>query len=348
VWNAANETWDSAFAPRAATIPISSPNYIINGAFEINQRNFTSSTSQGFGFDRWHSVINGGTVTYSSQSFGTSPTLAPGIEATNYARMVVTGQSTAAHYAILAQPIENVKLLSGKTVTVSFWARAASGTPSIAATFDQFNGTSYTRMSGKKIAITTSWARYWVTLNVPSVSGQTVAADNLTRNRLELWFSGGSDFASSIENLGTQSNTFDVWGVQVEAGAAPTEFRRNANSLQGELAACQRYYYRLAGQDLFATIGFGTANASNQATIAVNNPVSMRTLPTAVESSGLALWDGVSSFGTTALVLRSGHQTFNTTTLLVTVAANPLPQFRPYFLFTNNNASGFFGVSAEL
>jgi hypothetical protein len=268
-------TLSSTLGTRVEALEAGAVNYIINGAFEINQRAFTSTTSQVYGFDRWQSIINGGTVTYSSQSFGTAPVVSAGIEATNYARLVVSGQSTAAHYAILCQAIENIKLLSGKTVTVSFWARAASGTPSVAATFDQFNGTTYTRMSGKKIAITTNWARYSITLNVPSVSGQTVAADNLTINRLELWVSAGSDFASSTESLGIQANTFDFWGVQVQEGSTATSFRRNGNNIQDELASCQRYFQRLGGDN----IGAGTCSSTSSAYILYQHIVTMRVAP---------------------------------------------------------------------
>jgi hypothetical protein len=357
IWNAANETWDSAFAPRAATIPISSPNYLINADFTINQRNFTSSTSSGsYIADRW--FFNGATgTTGSRQAFTPGSTPLANYESGTFARLVTTGQTGTNVRTDLIQRIEDIRTLAGKTITVSFWAKAGTATPSVSLEFTAFYGTggspsaTETGIGVTKILLSggSTWTRYSATVTMPSLAGKTIGTDaNSSYWSMSLWVSAGSDFNARTNSLGIQSNTFDFWGVQVEEGAAPTEFRRNAPSIQAELAACQRYYYRLAGQDLFATIGFGTANASNQATIAVNNPVSMRTLPTAVESSGLALWDGVSSFATTALVLRSGHQTFNTTTLLVTVAANPLPQFRPYFLFTNNNASGFFGVSAEL
>jgi hypothetical protein len=310
-----------------------SPNYIINGGFDIWQRGTSSAVSAGegmvFGPDRWR-IYNyvGNSASITQQSFPVG-TLLGSDEPQFFMR--ATSSNTR---VFLSQTIEDVRRTAGKAVTLSFWAKSASAqtiTASIGQIFGS-GGSANNDGPAIPISVTTSWARYSATFNMASVSGKTIGANS----------------HNDVILRAAINNALDVWGVQVEEGTVATTFRRNGNSIAEELAACQRYYYRVGGQDLFATIGFGTAHASNQATIAINNPVFMRALPTAIESSALALWDGVSSFATTALVLRSGHQTFNTTTLLVTVAANPLPQFRPYYLFTNNNASAFFGVSAEL
>jgi hypothetical protein len=43
--------------------------------------------------------------------------------------------------------------------------------------------------------------------------------------------------------------TIDFWGVQVEAGNVSTAFQTATGTLQGELAACQRYYVKSYNQD---------------------------------------------------------------------------------------------------
>lgn len=330
-------------------------NFIINGDFAINQRNFSSTTTfSAYGFDRWQMFFNTGTTTYSAQTFTVGSGPASGIEASNYARIVTSGQSGSGAYTQFDQKIEDVRALAGKTVTVSFYARAGSGTPKVAIELDQNFGSggspsSSERVYAGQVTLSTSWQRYSVTATLPSLTGKTIGTNaNSSFTQLNFWTSAGTDFNARTGSLGIQSNTFDFWGVQVEVGSVATAFRRNANSIQGELAACQRYYWRTVSTDLYGTFGIGIASASNEATLMVPNPVAMRVPATAIESSALAVWDSVTVIGTTSVTLRTGHQTTTSTPVRINVAGNPLPQYRPYYLLNGNNVSAFLGVSAEL
>jgi hypothetical protein len=252
IWNSSNETWDSAFAPRAATIPLAGTNVIINGAMDIWQRgtSFTNIANETFHADRWkqNGDGSGATKTWSQGFFtpGDAPT--SDVPGTFYLRFAQTVAGTGATYTNpFKQPIENVRTFAGQTVALSFWARA-DATRTITPNFQQSfgsGGSASVFATGTAVTLTTSWTRYTQTFNIPSIAGKTINSNNF----LELYF--------TVANNTVQ--TIDLWGVQLESGAAATEFRRNAPSIQAELAACQRYYFNSenVNMDLFI------ANASD-------------------------------------------------------------------------------------
>jgi hypothetical protein len=242
-------------------------NTILNGDFSINQRSFTSTTTTAtFGFDRWQFQCSDGTVTYSTQAFtaGTAPVA--GYEGTNFARIVTTGQTTSTALGELTQKIENVRTLAGQTATVSFWAKAASGTPKIAVEAVQDFGSGGSPSSAVftvvgSSTISTAWTRYTITIAIPSISGKTVGTTaNTSSLAIRFFVSAGTAYNSRTGSLGIQTNTFDIWGVQVEAGSVATAFQTATGTLQGELAACQRYFERWSLET--SNMAFAGFNAS--------------------------------------------------------------------------------------
>jgi hypothetical protein len=168
-----------------------------------------------------------------------------GYEAVNFIRCVTSGVTGNPSYVVLAQLVEDVRTLAGQTVTVSFWAKAGSGTPSVSSEIVlNYGSGGSTRetlaVSVKKYAINTSWARYSFSFTMPSMSGKTIGAGSYTE--FYIWLSAGSDYNSRTDTLGIQNNTFDIWGCQWEAGSVATPFTTATGTIQGELAACQRYY----------------------------------------------------------------------------------------------------------
>lgn len=273
--NDTNGTINITAAPYAA-----GKNKIINGDFRFNQRAFTSTTTSGtYGLDRfWLQRGAGGTVTYSAQTFtaGTAPVA--GYEAINFARIVTTSQSAAGDYAILRQSIEDVRTFANQTVTVSAWLKA--GTAGNKASFglaQNFGsgGSAEVYIAGANHTLTTSWVRYSTTFTVPSISGKTIGTSSALI--ADIWTSAGSTYAPTYSNVGNQNATIDMWGLQVEQGSTATAFQTATGTIQGELAACQRYYQTvpelLTGP---ASSGGFSGNAYNFAIF----PVVMRVAPT--------------------------------------------------------------------
>jgi hypothetical protein len=269
-------------------------NKIINGDFRINQRGFSSTTTDAtYGLDRWVISNATGTVTYSSQAFTPGAAPVSGYEAINFARIVTTGQSGTGAEAALVQNIEDVRTLAGQTATISFWAKANTGTPKIAVEFRQNFGSggspsSVVNTYAGQATLSTSWARYSITVAIPSISGKTIGTTaNTSYLTTKLYVSAGSGFDSRTGSLGIQTNTFDIWGVQVEAGSVATAFQTATGTLAGELAACQRYYFRFNSNANEVLIPAGFANSTTAASGRIQYPVPMRVVPTSLDSANL-------------------------------------------------------------
>jgi hypothetical protein len=319
-----------------------SGNAIINGAFDFWQRgtSFTFTGAGGYTADRFNfDSGGGGTVVVTQGTFAPGEELIPGFGARFFANLNFTTSGTGA--ADQGQRIEDVRTFAGQTITVSIWAKVSAGThvvtPQVVQRFGS-GGSSDVVTDGATWTLTTDWQRFSSTISVPSITGKTIGAGNNCQVRMNLATTGVKQF--------------QLWGFQVEAGSTATPFRRNADSLQGELAACQRYYQRNVAEatstNAFAFMSdLGSAASTTTAFLRFPSKVSFRVPPTAVEFSNLALSpDLANTIAVTNLVVDS-KTSVNAPVLFATVASG-LTQFRPYILLANNNTSAFVGLSAEL
>jgi hypothetical protein len=326
-------------------------NKIINGDFGINQRVFTSvTTNSTYTFDRWITGMVGSSVTYTPQTFtpGTAPV--SGYESTNYLRIVTASQSAVGDFASIAQRIEDVRTFANQTITVSFWAKAGSGTPLIGfggyQSFGSGGSGAVVLTSPATQAISTSWARYTFNVTIPSISGKTVGADSFLQ--FYIFVSAGSNLvASGYPNVGLQNGTFDIWGVQAEAGSVATVFQTATGTIQGELAACQRYYFRSNTGQTYSSTAIGGAYSTTGGTVYSKLPVTMRVKPYALEYANQSVYDFSVVVALTNLTISANESTTDQAALTITVASG-LIQFRPLSLLANNNTSGYIGLSAEL
>jgi hypothetical protein len=128
------------------------------------------------------------------------------------------------------------------------------------------------------ISLTTAWVRYSTTFTLGSLTGKTIGTSNFLMLGLRMPTSAG------VVRVGT----YDYWGVQVEAGSTATAFQTATGSIQGELAACQRYYQRMTTTSAATAFSNGHNNTTTSGNFAINFLVQMRTSPTALEQSGTA------------------------------------------------------------
>ena len=335
----------------AASPFLAGKNKFINGDFNINQRNATSvTTNDTCAFDRWKLSLGtgGGSATYSAQTFtpGTAPVT--GYESANYSQIVTASQSAAGDFAGIFQRIEDVRTLANQTATISFWAKAASGTPSVAITLEQnfsTGGSATVPTPLGNVQLSTSWKRYSITATVPSISGKTIgnANANLT---VFLFTSIGSTLTSAgYGTLGLQNATISFWGMQLEAGSVATPFTTASGTVQGELALCQRYYYRAGGTTTNTFFGAGIAATSSTASFYIQNPIPMRAAPSSIDYSTLATTDSA-TFTNSASTAIIGDGSATMVRVYVS-GGSGMTASRSVALLTTSS-SGYLGFSAEL
>lgn len=328
-------------------------NAIINGAFDFWQRGTAAVTTSTFSADRWNFYGQGTGTGHSATRQTFTPGAAPvaGYESEFYYQDVITSGSDANTQLLMLQKIEDVRKFAGETVTLSFWAKATSGTPKIGAELYQdfgSGGSSAVSGTGQSATISTSWARYSFTFAVPSISGKTIGTGSSLYTNI--WFSAGSTWNTRSGSVGLQSATFHIWGVQLEAGSSATPFKRNAPSIQGELAACQRYYWRTGSESIYERFFSGFATGTTVAQFQVQFPVTMRAIPSSADSSAANLFqidDGVTQTTCSSVNTLTDQFTTRGGRILMNTASG-LTQYRPYALRANNSTSAYLGWSAEL
>jgi hypothetical protein len=310
----------------------------------IAQRGAASGTGSGrYPVDRFRIEYGAGTYTTERATDGPASVSPYSLKVT----ATTPGTRNAADYYQLIHNLEGQDVMQfgfggsgASTVTVSFWVKSSvtgsySGTLSSGSNLKCFAFT-YT------ISSANTWERKTVTIPGDTAGGTSAyPIDNTTGLRLRLSLGNGTDYnASSTGSWLTETNktsvagsvgwaqtsgaTFFLTGVQLEAGAVATPFRRNATSLQAELAACQRYFQVAEPERL---IGSAVATTAGLLTGAL--PTTMRSSPTVTLSSGSSIsinffGDGISSSSSFILTGHSGSFNLNINTL-----SPPRTQFSP-------------------
>jgi hypothetical protein len=313
-------------------------NAVINGGMDIWQRG-TSSTAVGYGTaDRWYQNNAGGTGTF-AQETTTVPTGA------RYA-MKFTASSSAAPQ--IHQYIETMQVIpmQGQTVTLSASLGASTSTAmgidlAYTTSVDSGAGASWTTITPSTTtsgASVTTYQRLYSIYSIPSTA---------TSLRIRLF---------SVSNI---ANTVVVYfgNVQLELGSTATTFSRAGGTIQGELAACQRYFERYsadAAANAAAPFAFGMASSTTVVVAQLRPYTTKRTTPT-ITFSGNADFRTYDQVGvqTTTAMATAGSATIDVqgqgiVSITATVASG-LTQYRPYFIIpVGPSGNRFIDISAEL
>jgi len=238
--------------------------------------------------DRWRFASNvdvTGTATASGERlpFTQGQTEVPGNPRFYITRQgFVTGGGGIAA-CLIDQIIERSDTLSGKTCTVSFWARGdgttgpgnetgavgfaqcfdipTGGDPSVVVPFQTFT------------LIANTWVFYKFTFDIPSVFGKTIGTGG--NNNLQFKLMTHTNATTAIE-VGIAAFSYtgfvDYAQVQLEEGLIATPFERR--SFQEEFDLCQRYF------STGSVHHYGSHGVLSEMSHNVAFPVAMRNAPT--------------------------------------------------------------------
>jgi hypothetical protein len=288
----------------------SNGNSVINGAFDIWQRGTSfavpSANNAFYTADRWsvYRAATGSTVSRQPTNDTINlPNIQHGIRIQRDSGNTVTGGVSIIQHFETANSIP----FAGKQVTLSFYARKGADYSNATSSIDinLATGTGvdqnvWVGLTGRanpinvSRTVTSTWTRFTAT--------GTIAA-NVTQLLLNI-------FVSSFAGTAGANDWIEITGVQLEEGTVATPFRRNAPSIQAELAACQRYYVRCTGNQVLSP---GFARISTIFTSVFSLPVEMRTTPT-IETN--------TSTSVNYVAVETGDQDFGSLAISKTLGAN--------------------------
>ena len=286
---------------------LSNRNLVINGAMQVAQRgtSVTGSTSSGFKTCDRFSIGNSslGTWTVTQESDG------PDGFNKSLKTLCTTADDGSGNYILVFHKIEAQDLQqlaygtsNAKAMVLSFWVKS-NKTGNASVELQQQDNSDRQVTYSYNISSANTWEKK--TISVPADTSGVINDDNGCGIRLGWWLNSGS--AGSFEG-GTHRSTwtaevnadrnvtdigiggavndyFQITGVQLEVDSTgsgiATDFEHR--SYGDELARCQRYYQRWAGDhagNYGISAGYTYSNGVNTAT-GLNLSQPMRATPTA-------------------------------------------------------------------
>jgi len=281
---------------------LSNRNLIINGKFDINQRNADASTALSNGawpIDRWSSnsngaYLNGQRVADAPAGFKYSLKLT-----TSGTHTIGNGDYANMQYKIEGYDTEQLAwgTSSAKTITMSFWIKS-SLTGSMGGSIRNTSGGYWAYPFTYTISSANTWEHK--TITIPGATASNGTWSEAGTNGIGLWvfwdFGTGTDYTttagswSSGNNVGadgtvklatTNAATWQITGWQLEVGDYASDYCHEPYS--ETLSKCQRYYFRDLDTDGTTDLSPGVyacTYQNNHKIAMIWLPVPMRATPT--------------------------------------------------------------------
>jgi hypothetical protein len=279
-------------------------NRIINGDMRIDQRNAGASVtpvSRAYTLDRWTAEMTTGSRYSVQQNAGA---VTPPTGFSNYLGVTSAAATSlgATSFFAVAQIIEGFNIAdlawgtaNAQAITISFWVRS-----SLTGTFGgalNNSGSSRSYPFTYAISAANTWEQKTLTI-AGDTSGTWLANNGIglylvfglgcgtTRSGTAGAWNNNWNFSATgaVSVVGTDGATWQVTGVQLEAGSVATPFERR--DYGREMMMCQRYYYKTLGVSNGSRLGVGYATATTTAEAILFFPSSMRVAPSSLEQSG--------------------------------------------------------------
>lgn len=338
-------------------------NLVINGNFEISQRYSAPSTltycnSSMYFVDRWcPHQFQSANLARTSITAGSGPVSRYGLKVGS----TTLAQENFGSRMVVAQKIESINVypLRGHRVTLSFWIRFSNSnftslTNSTDSTYGNFSysigynttttdapigSTGSDSYSNAELAnnnstgsLPTSWTKITLNGTVP-----------LDANNILVRF--------GMNALGSSTSQGQYWyeiaDIQLEKGSSATPFSLSGGDIQGELAKCQRYYYRNTpgGSGYTPLSQFALANATTQITLQMQHPVKMRAEVHTVDHANISIYGGSGGFASVSSVALTRS---SVDYVEIAPQSSGLTIGTFYRIQPNNNTNAYIGFSAEL
>jgi hypothetical protein len=321
---------------------------IINGGMDIWQRgtSFSGISSSTYSADRWISVLAGTSISCTA----TQDTSVPSANykySLKYQQLTTTATSITSYTARQVIEQSNVLALLGKPVTLSFWYRSNKTGSHGFRILETYN----TGGTDQATTFTVNAADTWEykTIAITAFSAVTAASASPTG------IGALVDIGFRVNDAGfttlSANDYFQFTGVQLEVGSVATPFSRAGGTIQGELAACQRYYYRVSSDatQVWAQLGFGSATSTTNALCNLPLKVSLRVVPTSVDYANLVVTpDGLANYPVVSAAALVTSSYMSKDSVAINLTSTGLTQYRPYWVHSYNNSNGYLGLSAEL